>query len=158
MQRLVTMRMRRLLVAGTTVALLAAAFVAFAQADPGAQSQLTAISGHGSGLVEISPTAMNEDGFTFDVQGTVNIHGAAPNTGFTVSRRPDFTPDGICTGSTWLPLPGALTTSAGGAGAFHFEVQRRAPFTEGRKFDVIFRAVGADGTVLMSDCMTLTVK
>jgi hypothetical protein len=93
------------------------------------------------------------------VQGTVNIHGAAPNTDFTVSRRPDFIADGICTGSSWLPLPGTLTTSAGGAGAFHFEVQRGAPpFFEGSSFDVIFRAVGTDGTVLQSDCFTVTVK
>jgi len=137
---------------------LAAAFVGFAQADPGTHSSLTAISGQGSGFVEVAPTAKNEDGFSFDAQGTVNIHGAAPNTVFTVSRRPDLNPNGVCTGSTWLPLPGRLTTSAGGAGAFHFEVQRGAPFLEGVRFDVIFRAVGTDGTVLQSDCFTVTVK
>jgi hypothetical protein len=98
-----------------------------------------------------------ESAARFDAQGTVNIPGAAPNTVFTVSRRPDLNPNGVCTGSTWLPLPGRLTTSAGGAGAFHFEVQG-APFLEGVRFDVIFRAVGTDGTVLQSDCFTVTVK
>jgi hypothetical protein len=139
-------------------ALLSAAFAAFAQAQPGTHSDLTAISGQGSGRVELSPTAKNEDGFTFDVQGTVNIHGAAPNTDFTVSRRPDFTPDGVCTGPSWVPLPENLTTSAGGAGAIHFEIQRGAPFLEGVRFDVIWQAVGTDGTVLESDCFTVTVK
>lgn len=153
-------KVRRLLLAAGIAALLAVAFVAFAQAQPGTHSRMTAISGHGSGFVEISPTAKNEGGFTFDVQGTVNIHGAAPNTGFTVSRWPDFNLNGTCNEGLigWVPLPGSLTTSAGGAGAFHFEVQRGAPFTEGRQFDVIFRAVGTDGTVLVSDCMTVTVK
>lgn len=141
-------------------ALLAAALVAFAQAQPGTHSSLTAISGQGSGLVEVSPTAKNGVGFTFDVQGTVNIHGAAPNTDFTVLRRVDLIPNGICTGSAWLTLPGnpVLTTSAGGAGALHFEIQRGAPFLDGVKFDVIWQVVGTDGTVLESDCLGVTVK
>jgi len=143
--------------AAATAALLSAAFVGLAHAQPGTHSALNAVDGRGTGFVEVSPTAMNEDGFTFDVQGTVNIHGAAPRTDFTVSRRPDLTPDGICTGSTWLTT-GTLTTSAGGAGALHFEVQRGAPFLDGVRFDVMFRAVGTDGTVLESDCFTITVK
>lgn len=147
---------RLLLVAAAIAALLAAAFVAFAQAEPGTHSNLTAITGQGSGFVELSPTA--KGGFILDVQGTVNIRGAAPNTDFTVSRAPDTTADGICTGSfATLPEIPVLTTSAGGAGAIHFEVQRGAP-PEGTRFDVIFRAVGTDGTVLQSDCFTVTVK
>jgi hypothetical protein len=150
--------MRRLSLVAAIAALLAAAFVAFAQAEPGTHSDLTAIRGQGSGFVEISPTAKTEDGFTLDVQGTVNIHGAAPNTDFTVSRAPDASADGICTGSfSTLPEIPVLTTSAGGAGAIHFEVDRGAP-PEGASFDVIFRAVGTDGTVLQSDCFTVTVK
>ena len=151
--------MRRLVLVAGACGLLAGAFGALAQADPGAHSSLTAISGQGSGFVEVAPTAKNEDSFTFDAQITVNIHGTAPNTDFTVSRLPDFNPNGICTGSAWLPLSPVLTTSAGGAGAAHFENQRGAPLLdEDVTFDVMFRAVGTDGTVLMSECFTVTVK
>ena len=131
-----------------------------ANADPGLRSQLTPISGGGGGLVTVAPTSKDEGALTFDVQGTVNIHGVSPNTAFNVLRRTDVNPDGICTGATLLTLPGdpVLTTSAGGAGALHFEIQRGAPFVDGVMFDVIWRVVGADGTILESDCFTVTVK
>ena len=124
------------------------------------QSSLNPISGGGSGFVEVSPTAKNEGALSFDVQGSVNIHGATPNTDFTVLRRVDLNPNGTCTGATWLTLPGnpVLTTSAGGAGALHFEIQRGAPFVDGFVFDVIWRVVGTDGSILESDCLTVTVK
>ena len=124
------------------------------------QSWLNPISGSGSGFVEVSPTAKNEGALSFDVQGSVNIHGATPNTDFTVLRRVDLNPNGTCTGATWLTLPGnpVLTTSAGGAGALHFEIQRGAPFVDGFVFDVIWRVVGTDGSILESDCLTVTVK
>jgi hypothetical protein len=136
------------------------ALASVATADPGMQSRLTAISGTGNGFVEVSPTSKDDGSLTFDVQGTVNVHGAAPNTEFTVLRRVDLNPDGNCTGATWLTLPGnpVLTTSAGGAGALHFEIQRSAPFVDGVRFNVIWRAVGTDGTILESDCLTVTVK
>ena len=136
------------------------ALAGIAKADPGTQSRLTAISGTGSGFVEVSPTSKDDGPLTFDVQGTVNIRGAAPNTEFTVLRRVDLNPDGNCTGTIWLMLPGSpvLMTSAGGAGALHFEIQRGAPFVDGLSFNVIWRAVGTDGTILESDCLTVTVK
>ena len=75
-----------------------------------------------------------------------------------MARAVDLDSDGICTmASGWLPL-GDLTTSAGGAGAAHFEVHRGALFVSGVRFDVAFRAVGSDGTQLRSDCLTVTVK
>ena len=131
-----------------------------ANADPGLRSQLTPISGGGGGLVTVAPTSKAEGALSFDVQGTVNIHGVSPNTAFTVLRRVDVNPDGICTGATLLTLPGnpVLTSSAGGAGALHFEIQRGAPFVDGVMFDVIWRVVGTDGTTLESDCLTVTVK
>ena len=124
------------------------------------QSWLNPIRGSGSGFVEVSPTAKDEGALSFDVQGSVNIHGATPNTDFTVLRRVDLNPNGTCTGATWLTLPGnpVLTTSAGGAGALHFEIQRGAPFVDGFVFDVIWRVVGTDGSILESDCLTVTVK
>jgi hypothetical protein len=148
-----------LLVAGIALP-AAAAFVAFAQADPVTHVALTTISGQGSGTIAFSPTAKNEGTNQFDVQITINIHGAAPNTDFTVSRNPDFIANGICTNPSFVPLSPVFTTSAGGAGAAHYEVQRGPPtlFVEGATFDVSFRVVGTDGTVLTSECFTVTVK
>ena len=145
------------------LALAAAALAAGASADPGTQSKLTAINGQGAGIVEVAPTAHDVVGpATFDVQGTVNVHGAAPSTTFTVWRRVDINPDGVCTGATWLMLPPpnspAFTTSNGGAGALHFQISRGTPFVDGVSFDVQWRLVGSDGSVLESDCFTVTVK
>lgn len=145
------------------VGVAAAAVAAGASADPGTHSKLTAIAGQGAGIVEVAPTAHDVVGpDTFDVQGTVNVHQAAPNTTFTVLRRVDLNPDGVCTGAVWLTLPPpnapGFTTSNGGAGALHFQISRGAPFTDGVRFDVQWRLVGSDGSVLESDCFTVTVK
>jgi hypothetical protein len=100
---------------------LAGAVATSAHGEPGTHYDLTAIAGPGAGIVEVAPTAHDVAGpGTFDVQGTINVHGAAPNTIFTVLRRVDPNPDGVCTGATWLNLPGSptpvLTASAGRAG------------------------------------------
>ena len=137
------------------ISLLVAANAALA--EPGAQSELTAIAGEGSGRVIVSPTA--EDHGTFAAEITINIQGAAPNTTFLVRRAPDLNPNGICTGS-FIPFAGkTLTTSEGGAGAAHFFFERGAPFVSGTRFNVVFQVYSDDGTtVLQSDCMTITVK
>jgi hypothetical protein len=97
-----------------------------------------------------------------NVQGTVNIHDATAGTTFTVLRRVDLNPNGVCTGAMWLTLPPpnepALTTSSGGAGALHFEIPRGAPFVDGVSFDVQWRLAGSDGSVLESDSFIVTVK
>lgn len=133
-----------------------------AQADQGTRSEMTAIAGQGYGFVTVSPTAHDVVApGTFDVQGTINVHGAAPNTTFAVLRRVDFNPDGVCTGPTWLTLPSPtpdLTTSAGGAGAVHFEITRGAPLFDGVRFNVQWRLEGDDGSILESNCLTVTVK
>jgi hypothetical protein len=144
-------------------ALGAVVSAAVAAAQPGTHSELKAIAGQGAGRVEASPTAHDLVGpGTFDVQGTVNVHNANSNVTFTVKRRVDTNPDGICTGMSWLDLPGtptpALHTSAGGAGALHFEIARGFPFLDGVSFDVQWRLVGGDGSILQSDCFTVTVK
>jgi hypothetical protein len=127
-----------------------------AHAEPGLRSALSATIGQGRGEVLVAPTA--EDQGTFAAQVTVNVHGAGPDVSFAVARAVDLNPDGICTmASGWLPL-GELTTSAGGAGAAHFEVHRSAPLVSGVRFDAVFRAVGSDGTVLLSGCLMVTVK
>lgn len=143
--------------------LAAAALPAGASADPGTHSKLTTIIGQGVGIVAVAPTAHDVVGpDTFDVVGTVNVRDAAPNTRFTVLRRVDLDPDGVCTGATWLTLPPpneqTLTTSNGGAGALHFEISRVAPLVDGVRFDVQWRLEGNDGSILQSDCLTVTVK
>ena len=148
--------MRRIALLGVAAAVAGIVASGAAQAETGLHSTLTTITGQGTGHVLVAPTA--EDQGTFAAQITVNIHGATPNTIFTVARAVDLNPDGVCTmASGWLPL-GDLTTSPGGAGAAHFEVHRGAPFLSGVRFDAVFRAVGSDGTELRSDCLTVTVK
>jgi hypothetical protein len=148
--------MRRTALIGVATAIAALVVTGVAQADPGLQSTLTAVTGQGTGHVLVAPTS--EDQGTFAVQVEANIHGAAPNVTFALARAVDLNPDGICTmASGWLPL-GDLTTSPGGAGAAHFEVHRGAPFLSGVRFDAVFRAVGSDGTELRSDCLTVTLK
>ncbi len=127
---------------------------------------LTAVMGSGTGGVNVTPTA--EDHGTFHVQGQVHIRDASPNTTYIVQRAPDLNvADPNCTGP-WIsfPIPNAgpvvtLTTSPSGAGAAHFELALGGPFVSGRSFNVRFRvidAVGAPTSVLMSDCVTVTVK
>jgi hypothetical protein len=106
----------------TATVVLGASIAATAGADPGTHSSLTAIASQGAGLVEVAPTAHDVLGpGTFNVEGTVNVHDAVAGTTFTVLRRVDLNPDGICTGATWLLLPPpnaqTLTTAAEGGGA-----------------------------------------
>jgi hypothetical protein len=148
--------MRRLALLTAAAAFASVVSIGAAQAEPGLHSTLTAVTGQGTGHVLVAPTS--EDHGTFAVQVEVNIHDAAPGVTFAVARAVDLNPDGVCTmASGWLPL-GDLTTSAGGAGAAHYEVHRGAPFLSGVRFDAVFRAVGSDGTELRSDCLTVTVK
>jgi len=142
---------------------LSGAFAGAAQAEPGTHVELTPVGGgSGGGMIGISPTAHDVVGAdTFDGQGTVNVHGLAPDTGYKLLRWVDLDPDGVCTGTMALSLPGdpTLTTSNGGAGALHFQISRGAPFVDGVRYDVIARVVDLAGhTVLQSDCLTATVK
>jgi hypothetical protein len=135
-----------LLVAG--VGMLAAPAV---QAEPtGAQSELTAVTGQGMGKVVISPTSADVANFVAQVQ--VNIHDAAPNTTFTITRAVDAPADGVCT-STVFGTVATLRTSAGGAGAVEFE--RTGPLLD---FDLVLRVIGDDGSVLESQCMIIIGK
>jgi hypothetical protein len=126
-----------------------------AQAAQGTQSALTAVAGQGAGQVIIASTAAGEGTLVAEI--TIVVHEAAPNTTFSVQRAPDLVPDGTCTG-TYLPYVGVtLTTSAGGAGATHFHFERGAPYVSGTRFDVRYQVLGGEGTVLQSECMTVTV-
>jgi hypothetical protein len=87
----------------------------------------------------------------------VSVHGALPNTTFTVTRFVDGNPDGVCTEAGGGFTLGSFTTDAGGSGAFH--VERVSPGEDpGFQFDLDFHVVGDDGTLLQSGCMTVTQK
>jgi hypothetical protein len=123
-----------------------------AQADPTrAQSELTAITGQGFGMVIVSPDAALGKG-NFEARVTVNIHETTPNTDFAVTRTVDTTADGICSGTDFVTVAD-IQTSSGGAGAV--ELERSGPLSQ---FDLLIRVVGTDGTVLQSECMTITAK
>jgi hypothetical protein len=116
----------------------------------GAMSELTAVSGQGTGLVIVSPTSAGQG--SFDARVKVNIHDAAPDTTFTVTRAVDVPSDGACTSTDFVTVA-TLQTSAGGAGAVEFE---RSGGTI--PFDLFLRVLGSDGTVLESQCMVIIVK
>ena len=131
-------------------------FPTTAAADPtGAQATITALTGTGSGHVLIAPAARNHG--TFAVEITINVKGASPDTVYTVSRSPDLKVDGVCMGTEVAIPPVTLETSAGGAGAVHFRLERGAPFLSGTSFEVQFILRG-DGSELRSECVTVTVK
>lgn len=128
---------------------------------------LTAIVGQGTGHVNISPEA-SQEGFSVEVQ--VSVRSSEPNAEFLLTRSVDFQPDGVCTGTTFtpLPLPNAgplelLKTSPAGAGAKHasfaFTPPPPAPFEDGKQFDVHWEIRTESGsTVLRSGCITVTVR
>jgi hypothetical protein len=121
------------------------------QADPtGAESELTAVTGQGTGRVIVSPTSAGQG--IFDAQVKVNIHNAAPNTTFAITRAVDSPADGTCTSTDFVTVA-TLTTSAGGAGAVEFE--RSGGTTS---FDLFLRVIGDDGTVLEGECMVIIPK
>jgi hypothetical protein len=115
---------------------------------------LTAIRGAGSGTIAGAATA--EDKGSLTVQGQVSVHNTTPNVTFTIQRALDVVPDGICDTSGGFLELGTFPTSAGGAGAGHFE--RHAPLPSGVAFDVLFQVVGTDGTLFESECFTVTAK
>jgi hypothetical protein len=128
---------------------------------------LTAIAGEGTGHVNISPEA-SQEGFSVEVQ--VSVRSSEPNAEFLLTRSVDFVPDGVCTGTTFTPLPlpnsgplELLTTSPAGAGAKHasfaFTPPPPAPFEDGKQFDVHWEIrTESRSTVLRSGCITVTVR
>ena len=116
---MIRIRAFRSLAVGLFVACAAMIAAPAAQAGPtGAMSALTAVTGQGTGLVIVSPTSAGKG--DFDARVKVNIHDAAPDTTFTVTRAVDAA-DGLCTSTDFVPVA-TLTTSAGGAGAVEFNV------------------------------------
>jgi Cu/Zn superoxide dismutase len=128
--------------------------------------RLVAVSGQGMGMTKIALTSAQEG---FSAQITVNVHGAAPNTTFYISRAPEvgrpLANDGICQRAAGLwpweqpnsdgfpaapayvlfprPLGGDLTTlvtDADGTGSTHFAFDLPF-FADDTEFDVQVRLV-----------------
>ena len=145
----------RLGITVTSALLLALLFAGTALAGANTvNSKLTAVVGEGTGQVHV--TANPKDHGTFVGEVTVNVHGTSPNTEFSLQRALDPVPNGICDQLGPFEEQGTFTTSPGGAGALH--VERHTPAPSGSTLDLLERVVGADGTVLVSDCMTITLK
>jgi hypothetical protein len=143
----------RTLAVGLFAACAALVAAPAAQADPtGAMSVLTAVTGQGTGLFILSPTSSGQGSFVAQVK--LNIHGAAPNTTFSFTRSIDRPADGVCS-TDYGPLVPVLTTSAGGTAALKFEATMDGPTVP---FDLSVRLIGADGTVLQTECMTIIGK
>ncbi|HEX9234766.1 MAG TPA: hypothetical protein VF972_00635 [Actinomycetota bacterium] len=145
---------RRLMMACVIAVALGALFGSSASAATTATSKLTAVSGSGTGNLAVATTA--EDHGTLAAQIDATVQGTSPNITFSVQRALDLTPNGTCDSLGAYEEQGTLTTSNGGAGAVHIERHTFAP--SGLTFDVKFQLVGSDGSVLQSDCMTITVK
>lgn len=147
----------------TMLATLAFAGSAQASSYGGA---LVAFSGQGAGRAILALTS-GEVGFSAEI--SVNVHGAAPNTTFYVTRAPEvgrpLGSDGICQRADGLwpweqpnsvgfpaapafvmfprPLPGdlkTLVTNAAGAGSVHFAFDLPT-LADGTQFDVEFRLI-----------------
>ena len=128
---------------------------------------LTAIVGEGTGHINLTPEA-SQEGFSVEVQASVRW--TEPNAAFLMTRAVDFTPDGVCLGTTFVALPRPyagplelLTTSAAGAGAKHASFAFASPvppqFQKGQQFDVHWELRTESGsTVLRSPCITVTVR
>src|SRR5882724_1577910 len=100
----------RSLAVGLFVACAAMIAAPAAQAGPtGAMSALTAVTGQGTGMVIVSPTSAGKGDFVAQVK--VNIHDAAPNTTFSITRAV-AAPNSGCANRTPFIQVATLTTSA----------------------------------------------
>lgn len=172
----------------TAVAVLAIVMttVATASADPAQQRRLVGVTGQGTGIVNVRPTAAHPD---LSSEITVNVHDATPNTTFYVQRGADLGRglgnDGICqrANGLWpweqpnsvgfpaapafvtLPRPSVgpldtLTTDGVGAGSMHIAFAYPA-IADGTVFDVEFRltdSLTAPTNDLRSGCFSVTAK
>ena len=147
------------------------------------QSALTMLGGTGQGGVSVTPIAVPEAYFTASIK--VRLHGAKPNTQYTVQRSPEVNRplghDGSCQRalgiSPWAPgdttasafvtftQPGTTTavtllSSASGDASVDFNFSAPS-VAAGTQFDVMFRVLDdliAPSNLFLSGCFTVTVK
>ena len=148
------MKTRLIIVSSAAVAMLSGFAASAFAGSSSATSPITAVSGSGSGTMVVAMSSRNHGTFVGEI--AASIHGAAPNTVFTVQRALDPTPTGTCDSLGSYEVQGTLSVNSAGSGAVHLEKETPAP--SGFTFDVLFQYVGSDGSLLQSDCLTLTVK
>jgi hypothetical protein len=141
--------------------------------------QLTAVAGSGSGVVNVTSTAI-DGAFTLNTQDSINVHGVPPNTVLYVRGAGDTglpngqQSDGICQraelglwGSVALfpgGPPATIETTPGGTGAVHIIDGRNSPaLTDGVTTEITLRLVDAlppaTPTIdLRTPCFTLLVR
>jgi hypothetical protein len=163
----------------------AAAGGAFAQPEDNNSSgsshglPLTAVTGSGSGVVNVTATAIGGV-YTLNTQDSINVHGVPPNTVLYVRGAGDTgLPNGqqsdrVCQRAAqglFGPValfPGGpaatIETSAGGAGTVHITDGRNSPFLfDGATTDIMLRLVDALPPAvptidLRTPCFTLLVR
>ena len=148
------MKKRAVLIAvlgSALAALMAGTAMAGATTD---HSPLTAQIGEGKGQVTIATTPKDQG--TFVGQVTANVQGTSPNTLFSSSGPSTRPRTGPATASAPLRSRGRSPCPRPGSGALH--VERHQPVPSGLTVDVVERVVGSDGTILISECMTITIK
>jgi hypothetical protein len=100
----------------------------------------------------------------------VSLWQTRPNATFHLKRAGDFTLDGVCTNTAFVPFPlpnpgplVTLTTSPGGAGSRHVQFaldpDEFPQFAAGVTFEVHWEISTPDSSVVLrSDCFPVTVK
>jgi len=141
--------------------------------------QLTAFAGTGSGMVNVSATAIG-GAYTLNTQDSVHVEGIAPNTVLYVRGAGDTglpngqQSDGVCQRAAlglFGPValfpggpPATIETSPGGAGTVHVIDGRNSPaLSDGVTTDIMLRLVDAlppaTPTIdLRTPCFTLLVR
>jgi hypothetical protein len=141
--------------------------------------QLTAVTGSGSGVVNVTATAIDVV-YTLNTQDSINVHGVPPNTVLYVRGAGDTglpwgqQSDGTCQRAAlglFGPValfPGGpaatIETSPGGAGTVHIIDGRNAPtLQDGSTTDIMLRLVDALPPAvptidLRTPCFTLLVR
>ena len=141
--------------------------------------QLTAFAGSGSGVVNVTSTAIGGV-YTLNTQDSINVHGVPPNTVLYVRGAGDTglpdgqQSDGTCQraalglfGSVALfpgGQPAIIETTAGGTGAVHIIDGRNNPaLSDGVMTDIMLRLVDAlppaTPTIdLRTPCFTVLVR
>lgn len=118
------------------------------------------LRGDGFGLVKFRQP--NDDALI--IQLDTRVRDLEPNTAYVLQRAADTNLDGICSGTSWLPLgkgliPQSITTDDRGTGEESL-FRDVAALGVGATFDITFRVVNVatSAVVLTSDCYRYTIS
>jgi hypothetical protein len=140
--------------------------------------QLHAVTGEGTGIVNVTPNARG--GFVANTEDVIHVRGVTPGTTLHVRAAADVglpggqQSDGVCQRASlgqFQPLalfpggpPATLETSPGGSGTVHVTFGITNPaVSNGSQLDLVLRVVDALPPAvptidLRTDCVTLTIK